>query len=206
MSTFNGNIPQPGDELEDSQQDLLNNNLQLDTSFGVDHYNFSDGTANNGKHTEVTTPDQAAHVSTAADEPKLYAMRDAATPPNVPVIQYSRGGSDAVPTPVTNLQSPATPIILGASGNTTNVLDCAGITRAIFMLYAFDTTATNSRSTTLVFWSGSFKIVPLLSDSGAARLTATNTGDILQLKNSTGTPGFALNNVYWTLDMLRLEV
>lgn len=51
--SFNKNIPQPTDRLAKSQQDLLSNNLQLNTSFGINHYPFDDVTSNNGKHTYV---------------------------------------------------------------------------------------------------------------------------------------------------------
>jgi len=51
--TFNPNIPQPTDDLSDSQGDLLNNNLALDASFSINHAAFSDTTADNGKHTYV---------------------------------------------------------------------------------------------------------------------------------------------------------
>lgn len=57
---FNPNIPQPNDDLSDSQLDLLNNNGFLNASFGVDHFPFSDATINNGKHTNVTTPNLSA--------------------------------------------------------------------------------------------------------------------------------------------------
>src|SRR5574338_194723 len=49
--SFNPNIPQPTDDLSDSQGDLLQNNLALDASFSRNHLPFSDLTASNGKHT-----------------------------------------------------------------------------------------------------------------------------------------------------------
>ena len=55
MTIFNPNIPQPGDQLSDSQVDLLNNNLALDAAFGVDHYPFSSVT-NSGMHNKIDTP------------------------------------------------------------------------------------------------------------------------------------------------------
>jgi hypothetical protein len=50
---FNPNIPQPNDLLSNSQQDLLNNNQALNTSFGIDHYTFDDLTINNGRHKDI---------------------------------------------------------------------------------------------------------------------------------------------------------
>lgn len=48
--TYNPNIPQPGDLLSVSQNDIKTNFLSADNSFGTNHYKFSDLTANNGKH------------------------------------------------------------------------------------------------------------------------------------------------------------
>jgi hypothetical protein len=50
---FNASIPQATDRLAKSQQDLLQNNQQLDTSFGINHFAFSDPTAFNGMHKQV---------------------------------------------------------------------------------------------------------------------------------------------------------
>lgn len=72
MSTFLPNIPQGGDFIDFSWTQLLANNQQLDTSFGIDHYTFSNATANNGKHAKCTFPEQAAGPTTAANEGALY--------------------------------------------------------------------------------------------------------------------------------------
>lgn len=48
--SYNPNIPQATDDLSDSQGDILQNFLALDTSFGRDHLPFSNLTADNGKH------------------------------------------------------------------------------------------------------------------------------------------------------------
>jgi len=53
---YNANIPNPGDLLSVSQGDIKNNFLQANTSFGINHYPFDDGTANNGKHKKVSLP------------------------------------------------------------------------------------------------------------------------------------------------------
>jgi hypothetical protein len=70
---FLNNIPQPGDFLDTiSQPQLLGNMQQLDLTMGVDHYRFSDGTANNGKHNKTTFPAQAVDPATAVGEGALY--------------------------------------------------------------------------------------------------------------------------------------
>lgn len=69
--SFNPNIPLPTDFLSQSQQDILTNFQTSDTSQGVNHYPYSDVTANNGKHKFVQMPENAAPV-TAVDEGAVY--------------------------------------------------------------------------------------------------------------------------------------
>jgi len=201
---FDPNIPQPNDNLSDSQGDLLANNVFLNTSFGIDHYPFSDATSNNGFHNQVTTPliGGAVHPTTAAAIPKFYGMQDTAP---LGVIQYSRGPSDAVPSPVTHLQSPSAPIVIGING-TTNVLDFTGIPKAICVLYAADFTLVGLSSFTKivcsVFWDGTSSVMGINNFISTANLSAQQTGNILQIKNNSGV---GLTEVRWTLEMLRLE-
>lgn len=71
---FNPNIPQPTDNLSDSQDDLLQNNIDLNTSSGINHYSFSNATVNNGKHTYLQFPEENAPASTGALELLLHNM------------------------------------------------------------------------------------------------------------------------------------
>lgn len=195
--TYNNAIPQPGDELSVSQGDILTNFQVLNNSFGVDHYPYNDLTANNGKHNQLTTPEIAGgvHPSTAGNEPKFYAMEDSV---NVGVIQYSRGPSDAVPTPITTLQSPSTPIFLVLSG-TTNVLDFSGLTLAYAKLTAIDTSRVDLPIVqSVVRWNGTTLVVRNSSDNFA--LTSQASGSVLQIRNTIG----ATLDVYWTLQLLRI--
>lgn len=200
---FLPNIPQPGDELADSQVDLLGNNQQLDTTFGIDHYTFSNLTTNNGKHNLVTTPIVvgATHPTTAAAEPKFYAMQETA---NIGVIQYSRGPSDAVPTPVTKLQSPSTGIIV-PFGGTTNILDFSGMGVCIATVWFASLppspipvgqySITNS---IIVGWNGTAFVLP----SQSSVLNLVNTGNILQIVNlNLGQTAI----VYWSLEIHRIS-
>lgn len=57
--TYDPQIPQPGDDLSVSQQDLLDNFTSLDTIFGENHVLFSSGSANKGKHKHVAFVSQA---------------------------------------------------------------------------------------------------------------------------------------------------
>lgn len=74
MSIYNNSIPNPGDQLDISQPQLLQNFQQLDITMGVDHFDFSDGTVNNGKHNQVTLPEKASAPTTAEDEIALYSQ------------------------------------------------------------------------------------------------------------------------------------
>ena len=68
--TFNQNIPQATDRISDSQGQLLGNNMQVDTAFGVDHTKFSVN-SNVGMHKQVSlqvplggNPGQAGSIAT----------------------------------------------------------------------------------------------------------------------------------------------
>jgi len=94
---FLPNIPQPTDDQSNSQGQLLGNNQQLDTSFAVDHYAFSDLTANNGKHKAVHLVNQS-DPTTAAGEIAIYDKLVSAIPElfmrrasNGSVIQMTTG-------------------------------------------------------------------------------------------------------------------
>ena len=206
MSVYIPTIPQAGDDLSDSQPQILGNFSKADTSFGIDHYKFSNATVNNGKHNKVTTPAFVDNPPTGlppvtiANEPAMYAFQDSA---NVGVIDYSRGPSNAIPSPITNLQSTSAAIVLAPSA-TTNVLDFTGLARAMCTVYAFNALNPGFASTYCgsadVFWNGT--ALALINNVGTL-INIQTTGAILQVKNPSGTT--ALNNVYWTLKMHRLS-
>jgi hypothetical protein len=74
--SYNPNIPQPTDLLSDSQQDLLNNFTAANTSFGINHYAFDNGTVDNGKHKFVSLTTQGTTIAgspaTAATDVAVY--------------------------------------------------------------------------------------------------------------------------------------
>lgn len=74
MSTYNPNIPQPTDELADSQGQILQNFNKADSSFGTDHYRFSDLTVNNGLHQRVTFPGNATPPTPAANYGAMFGI------------------------------------------------------------------------------------------------------------------------------------
>ena len=205
MTTYQPNIPTGLVNLDTDYANIQGNFQQLDTTFGVDHYTYSNATVNNGFHNKVTTPAFVDNPPTGlppvtAANPVFYAFQQY---PAVGVLQYSRGPSNALPTPVTNLYSGTTPIVI-ADNATSNVLDFTGIARAICTLSCMDTVIFTPQviQSYAVFWSGTaFSIRALTGVS--TFLIAQNTGNILQLKNNGS--GSSMNDVYWALNFTRLD-
>ena len=213
---YKPNIPQSTDNLSQSQIDMLGNFQQLNTSFLVDHYTFADLTANNGKHNTVTTPAYVAAPPTGlapttnANEPRFYAFQDYAA---IGTIQYSRGGSNAIPSPITFLQSPSSPIIMNP-GDTTNVIDFTGTTRVLAKLYIYGNFVGNPTlpiglPCEAYIWSVGGTIAInyyrslLVPATTALQYTAypVNTGSILQIKYDN----IAAGDIFWTLQFLRIQ-
>jgi hypothetical protein len=202
MSNYNPNIPQPTDRLNVSQTQLLQNFGQLDTSFGIDHYKFSDLTANNGFHNQVTTPGYVANPPTGlppvtTNNPVMYGFQVTAP---LGILQFSRGPNNAVPTPITQIHSTAAATVIGAT-TTINILDFTGIPFAIALAAATNTTSPLGLSRLfMIVWTGAAFFITQLSPQGSV-FFFTSSGSTLQLSNTGNTP---LNNVYWSLDFLRI--
>lgn len=199
---FNPDIPPSGQFLDDSQPVLLTNNKALDNIFGVDHYKYSTGTTDQGKHNQVTTPiiSGSAHPTTATDEPKFYAMQESA---NQPVLQYSRIGSSGVPSPLTSINNVSGGETLAASA-TTNVINSTGLSFLHFVVYA---SARNpSSSARYVIQAIGTKIggqynVNLIVSNNALGLT--RSGDQWQIINNSS---ISLDEVRFTAQVSRMEV
>lgn len=58
---YNNNIPQPTDILSDSQDDLLNNFMQLSTAWNINHIPYN--AVNQGFHSQVTLPVAGAVIT-----------------------------------------------------------------------------------------------------------------------------------------------
>lgn len=203
---FNQLIPQPGDELTVSQQDLLNNNISLNSVYATDHYAFNNATPSNGFHNKVTTPVivGAAHPTTTTN-PIFYAMSGTTALDAISTLQYSRGTSNQTPTPVTSIHSGPAPIVLNPAG-TTNVFDFTGFTRVFATLYAADFETSLIRSEYFVCYVNNILLFSKVasSPSTTVTLTAQSNGNILQLLFTA--PGGTLNQVYWTLHFHRAEI
>lgn len=91
MPTYNPNIPQPNDILSDSQDEILQNFQQINTVFGINHSTFE--TANQGKHNEVTLPENAAPTNTLINEANIYSRQSAFTGNTELVWQRENNGT-----------------------------------------------------------------------------------------------------------------
>ncbi len=200
---YTRNRPLASDFVSSSQPTLLQNTNGADDSFGVDHYKFSDTTANNGFHNKVTTPliIGSAHPATTTN-PIFYAMQDTA---NIGVIQYSRGPSNAVPTPVTELHSPTIPISL-AQDATANILDFTGIQYAIGTVYGFNSGSTEVSEVVGQFVYSFASGAPVFNISvtgSTTRFDIVSSSFTLQLKRIASATS---NNTFWTLKFHRIAV
>lgn len=74
--TYDPEVPQPDDDMSDSQADLLTNNQDLATVFAVNHVALDDASADKGKHKYVTYVQQSDDPETAANEYAVYSKDD----------------------------------------------------------------------------------------------------------------------------------
>lgn len=212
---FVANLPQPTDFLSNSQEDLRQNNLQLDASFGIDHYTFSNATADNGKHNQVTTPKiiGAAHPTTSATDMKFYCMQDTA---NIGLLQYSRGWDTAgaisgVPSAVSYVQSPNAPQVLADAVNSfISILDFTGITNyaigKIVICNAQDAPRNYMMEKTFL-WRGGVNIMTFqeVFDTFPNDVKLQMNGNVMRL-NRTNTVSNSVFNVYWSIQFYRIVV
>ena len=70
---YQSNIPQPTDELKDSQNDILNNFQGIKTAWDINHITFD--LADQGKHAYVSLPEQSSGPATAANEVAVYSKQ-----------------------------------------------------------------------------------------------------------------------------------
>lgn len=206
--SFTRNIPLVNQTLSVTQPFLFDNTNSSDSIFGTDHYAFS-ANANNGLHNTVTQPAYQNPIGTpstippdtTAGFPIIYALNPN-TDGNLPVLQFSVGGGNVVPSPLTTLQSISTPISLNA-GATTNVLDCTGLNLfygTLYMYNAQEPQIAAYANTALITFDGTSLAVRNLQ--GGAVLASVPSGVIIQVKNGSGS---VMSNVYWTLQILRVS-
>ena len=203
---FNPNRPIASENLSDSQPLLLSNNQDLDNSFGVDHYKFSNATGNNGFHNKVTTPPfvdspLTGNPPVTTTNPILFAFQQTA---NLGVLQYSRGPNNAVITPLTKIYSPSTPLSIGNSSSSA-VFDFTGIALAQCVLtlsYTLVLGSSKAAQQVLVKYDNAPSFVVLNIVGGRPDVTITTSGSILSITTSSAG---ALTNLFWTLDFERIQ-
>lgn len=198
---FTRDIPQANDLISVSQSQILNNFNGSDDSFGIDHYAFSNTSGNSGFHNKVTQPLIVGSVHpTTTTNPVIYAMQDST---NLGVIQYSKGPSDAIPSPITFLQSPTAPIVMNP-GDTINIFNFTDLSRAFCSLRVgnFEVGQLTLNSSEVMFVNNGFFAFNSYANSGSI-LGITSSGRRLQVINNTG---LTLNQVRWTLQFYRVEV
>jgi hypothetical protein len=181
----------------------------LDTVFGIDHYKFSDLTANKGFHNTVTQPLYVTNPPTGlppitTTNPIIYAFQDSGP---AGVLQYSRGPTNAVPTPLTSLQSAATPLSI-THGMSVNIFDFTGLARAFAFFSGSDTaslaTVNLTRFSSFVIWTGSvLRVGTMLATTFSLDIQPIAVGNILTLQNSAVANNYA--SIFWTLNFLRLS-
>src|SRR5580698_774128 len=122
MPVYQPGIPTGTVNLDVDYLNLQGNFQQLNIVYGTDHYPFDNASPNQGFHNQVTTPAFVASpppmVPTppgTTTNPIFYAFQQY---PALGVLQYSRGPNSAVPTTLTKLFSPATPISLAPAATT----------------------------------------------------------------------------------------
>jgi hypothetical protein len=71
---YNQNIPQAGDQISVSQNDILNNFMAIYNSFNLNHVPFNSGSPTAGKHAFVEMPIQTSAPMTIAGEVGLYCQ------------------------------------------------------------------------------------------------------------------------------------
>lgn len=191
--TYTRNIPISGDSLGGTRDRIRTNFQQIDTVMAVNHVAFN--SSGEGKHKFVQTPDQTADVASGVNEPVLYAKSIFGT--NLGVLQYSRGGSNAVPTPVTNLQSTSAPLNLAGS-TALSVFDYVNIPRSMGIFMYMGKKGTDVTGSAYVIWTGTTLIAQTLSSTSG--VTISVSGSILQISNNNAT---AMTDLYWTLDLKR---
>ena len=195
---YKKNIPQPTDGQDVSQNDLLNNFKQLDTSFGVDHIDYSDVSGDTGKHNTVTYVVQAAIPLTPVNEIKEFSFEVTA---NTKEIHFTRGPSDATPTPLTSLNSSG--FIAIAAATEVVILDCTGIARTMINCWGFDDPLSNNVYAVYEFiWDGAFFKRISSEDNGGMKWVTSDVNKTLSLRNNNA---FGFTKTYWTVKFIRLE-
>lgn len=105
MPTYNPNIPQPNNILSDSQNDILENFLQINTVFAVNHATFE--TANEGYHEKIFMPQLGAAPVFPANVNGFYSAIPTVAPQTGlnEIFIIGQNGFNPIPITATNFAS-----------------------------------------------------------------------------------------------------
>jgi hypothetical protein len=107
---YNANVPQSTDLLSQSQSDILNNFIAIQTLIDVNHVDFASGDA--GKHKFITFPVQNPAPTFAAGEEGLYSFLNATTVQNELYVHKQTGATTAeIPFTASILSTNSAPIV-----------------------------------------------------------------------------------------------
>jgi len=107
---YNANVPQSTDLLSQSQSDLLNNFIAIQTLIDVNHVDFASG--DQGKHKFITFPVQSPAPTFAAGEEGLYNFLNATTVQNELYVHKQTGATTVeIPFTASILSTNSAPIV-----------------------------------------------------------------------------------------------
>jgi hypothetical protein len=201
MPVYQPGIPTGTVNLDVDYQNLQGNFEQANIVYGGDHYPFDNASPNQGRHNLVTTPPVVNNPpdglppATPTGVCKFYAYQKYSA---IGLQQWSRGPSNAIPTPLTSLHGG--PISINPF-DTENIIDLAGMTRVMLILSGFNDAPLSADKKPLnsfvVFSQGTGNVTAISST-----ILAVITGTMLGIKN--GTPSTA-GAYYWTITFIRIE-
>lgn len=218
MSLYNPGVPTGTVNLDVDYQSLQNNFSQLDTTYGVDHYKFSNRTGKNGFHNSVTTP----IYSTAATpqpgvaglslNPLIFGFQyfNTGLNPSLGTLQFSIAPtpnipSNAVPSPITIIQSIPSGSTL-VHETSLNMLNITGLTSVILKVFAYNIRVKPPEPVAFleytVFSNGaSINITPIITDT---LLSVVSSGNIIQLRNSGTFADNDMSHLFWSIQLIRV--
>lgn len=206
MAVYQPGIPTGTVQLDLDYLNIQGNFEQANIVYGTDHYPFNNATPNQGFHNVVTTPVFVDNPATGlppvtTTNPKFYAFQQTA---NLGVLQYSRGPTNAIPTPITCIHGGPLNVPFN---NPRTLFNFTGITRSFFTVYAGDSANLSDQTVIAVsgFWNVSGFSFPPQPATGviSSALFLTNAGAVLQISNQNALD--ATISVYYTIRFNRLQ-
>ena len=188
---YNASIPQPTDQMSQSQQDLLDNFTEINTFVTVDHVAFNG--ANQGQHAKVTLPILAAPVfPNPGTDIGLYNAAGVTSTLSEGYVHKHIAGPAAIEVPFTEsvLGSNATPATSGWTYLPSGILMKWG-------------NAVTINGTTNINMNAGGDLGPNFTQAYNVQITVRNvytgvvTASFAALPNFQLTATDAGNNVYW---------